>query len=214
MTAAGMVSLPGGRFIMGSDRHYPEEGPAHPVSVNPFAIDATPVTNAQFAAFVAATGYRTIAETPPDPAQYPAADPALLFAGSLVFRPTARPVPLDDPRRWWQWAKGACWHAPEGPGSRIDARMDHPVVHIAHADAAAYAAWAGKALPSEAEWEYAARGGLEGAAYAWGDVFRPGGRAMAHTWVGRFPVAKAAGTCAVGRFPANGFGLHDMIGNV
>ncbi|MEI6419898.1 MAG: formylglycine-generating enzyme family protein [Sphingomonadales bacterium] len=209
-----MVSLPGGRFTMGSDRHYPEEAPAHQVQVSAFAIDITPVTNAQFAAFVAATGYRTVAETPPDPAQYPMADPALLFAGSLVFRPTSAPVPLDDPRRWWHWVRGANWQAPEGPGSSIAARMDHPVAHIAHADAAAYAAWAGKALPTEAEWEYAARGGLDGQDYAWGPVFRPGGKAMAHTWQGQFPVARTAGTCAVGRFPPNGFGLSDMIGNV
>jgi formylglycine-generating enzyme required for sulfatase activity len=212
-----MVSLPGGRFTMGSDRHYPEEAPAHQVQVSGFAIDIAPVSNAQFAAFVAATGYRTVAETPPDPAHYPQADPALLFAGSLVFRATSAPVPLDDPRRWWHWVRGACWQAPEGPGSSIAARMDHPVVHIAHADAAAYAAWAGKALPSEAEWEYAARGGLEGREYGWGNVFRPGGKAMANSWDGRFPVARAGqqrGTTATGRFPANGFGLFDMIGNV
>ncbi|WP_310498788.1 formylglycine-generating enzyme family protein [Sandarakinorhabdus sp.] len=213
----GMVRLPGGQFTMGADDQYPEEAPAHMVTVAPFRIDAHAVTNRQFAAFVAATGLVTLAEQTPRAQDYPLADPALLFAGSLVFRRTPHPVPLDDPGRWWHWVKGANWRAPQGPGSSIEGLDDHPVVQVAHADAAAYADWAGKTLPTEAQWEYAARGGLEGQTYAWGPVFRPGGKAMANTWDGKFPSQRRgvfAATSPVGSFPANGFGLFDMIGNV
>ncbi len=210
-----LVPIPAGRFLMGADDSYPEEAPAHLVDVDAFAIEAHPVTNAQFAAFVAATGHVTIAENRPDPADYPHADPAMLFAGSAVFRPTRGPVDLGDWSQWWRLLPGADWRQPQGPGST--APGDHPVVHVAHADAAAYAAWAGRELPTEAEWEYAARGGLDGATYAWGEVFRPGGRAMANYWHGRFPHRRDgpwATTSPVGSFPPNGHGLYDMIGNV
>jgi formylglycine-generating enzyme required for sulfatase activity len=220
MPASGdMVAIPGGRFRMGADDGYPEEAPAHLVEVDGFRIDRTPVTNAQFAAFVAATGHVTTAETVPRAEDYPGADPAHLFAGSLVFKQTRTAVDLADWSQWWDLRPGANWRQPNGPASDIAALADHPVVHVAHADAAAYAAWAGKALPTEAEFEYAARGGLDGATYAWGKVFRPGGKPMANTWQGKFPVQnlKPAGqqaTSPVGSFPANGHGLFDMIGNV
>lgn len=183
----GMVSLPGGRFAMGSEEFYPEEGPVHPATVGPFAIDRHPVTVAEFRRFVSETGYVTVAEHPPDPADYPDADPALLVPGSLVFRRTAGPVDLRDVRAWWAYVPGACWHAPEGPGSNVRGRHRHPVTQVAYADAAAYAAWAGKQLPTEAEWEYAARGGLDGTRFAWGDELAPEGRPTANTWQGRFP---------------------------
>ena len=213
-----MVAIPGGTFRMGSDRHYAEEGPARPVHVDPFLIDRAPVTNRDFARFVAATGYVTVAERAPDPADYPGADPALLAAGSIVFTP---PAGRPDPRRplsWWTFVPGACWRRPEGAAELGDDRLDHPATQIAFADAEAYAGWAGKALPTEAEWECAARGGLEGADYAWGDRFAPGGRRMANTWPGPFPLRGEAGpdrygTSPVGAFPPNGFGLLDMIGN-
>ena len=177
------------------------------------------MTVAEFARFVAATGHVTEAEIAPDPADYPGADPALLVPGSLVFRPSAGPVDLRDPLNWWAWVPGASWRSPEGPGSTVAARQDHPVTQVAYADAAAYAAWAGKELPTEAEWEHAARGGLEGAVYAWGDQFAPGGRQMANTWQGQFPWQNLledgyAGTSPVGSFPANGCGLFDVTGNV
>ncbi len=216
---AGAVELQGGRFRMGSDHHYAEERPAHDVRVGPFAIDPYPVTNRQYAAFVAATGYRTVAERPLDPAAYPGASPAALACGALVFRKTRGPVDLRDFRQWWVWTPGACWRHPEGPRSSILGREDHPVVHMAFEDAEAYADWAGKALPTEAEWEFAARGGLDGAEYAWGDEFAPGGRAMANTWWGEFPWKRVRSrgydrTSPVGTYPANGYGLHDMTGNV
>jgi sulfatase modifying factor 1 len=215
----GMRRLAGGAFVMGSNRSYPEEAPERMVEVAPFWIDETLVTNAEFARFVTATGHVTVAEIAPLAADYPDADPALLAPGSAVFTPTAGPVDLRRPQLWWRYVLGASWRAPLGPGSDVAAIMDHPAVHIAFADAEAYAAWAGKALPSEAEWEFAARGGLNRADYAWGEVFEPGGRRMANTWAGEFPWRsdKPAGqdrTSPVGSFPANGYGLYDMIGNV
>ncbi len=214
-----MVALPGGRFRMGSDHHYPEEAPARWQEVAPFRIDRTPVTNRDFAAFVRATGHLTVAEQPPDPALYPGVDPARLRPGGLVFGPrkgVSRPMHWSD---WWRYVPGANWRKPQGDASVYRGRLDHPVVQVAHADALAYARWAGKDLPTEAEFEYAARGGLEGATYAWGEERRPGGRIMANHWTGPYPQAPAAehghrGTSPVGAFPANGFDLHDLIGNV
>ena len=214
------VSLPGGTFLMGSDAHYPEEAPTHHVRVDPFGIAATPVTNAEFEVFVRATGYVTVAERPLDPAEYPDAPAENLVPGSMVFTPTRGPVDLRHISQWWTWTPGACWHRPEGVGSSVKRRRDHPVVHVAHEDAVAYATWLGADLPTEAEWEYAARGGLEGATFTWGDEPRPGGRLMANTWDGPdFPwrssrVSGWTRTSPVGSFPANGFGLHDMAGNV
>lgn len=204
---------------MGSDHHYPEEAPAHLVSVEGFWMDHTPVTNAQFQTFVKATGHVTLAEQPADPALYPDALPERLAPASIVFVAPPGPIGLGDPYQWWQYVPGANWRHPEGPGSSIKGRERHPVVHIAHGDALAYATWAGKTLPSEAEWERAAWGGREGVAYAWGDELHPGGRPMANTWQGAFPHqnTKLDGwerTSPVGSFPANGYGLFDMIGNV
>jgi formylglycine-generating enzyme required for sulfatase activity len=212
-----MVRIDAATFAMGSDRHYAEEGPPHPVEVDGFWIDRHPVTNEQFAAFVAATGYVSVAERPLDPADFPGAPPENLVPGSLVFRRTAGPVDLRHLNQWWAWTPGAFWHRPEGPGSDVTGRGRHPVVHVAHEDAAAYAAWAGAALPTEAEWELAARGGLAGASYVWGEeVERPGER-LANYWHGDFPYRPEPGygtTTEVGSFPANGHGLHDMAGNV
>src|SRR6478672_8249749 len=216
-----LVALPGGAFRMGSTHFYPEEAPVHNATVGAFAIERHPVTNAQFAEFVADTGYVTVAERPLDPAQYPGVTEQDLQPGTLVFRPTAGPVDLNDWRQWWDWVPGASWRRPFGPGEPVDAvrdRPDHPVVQVAYTDAAAYARWAGRRLPNEAEWEYAARGGAA-TTYAWGDVVRPGGRLMANTWQGRFPYRNDGalgwkGTSPVGTFPPNGFGLVDMIGNV
>jgi formylglycine-generating enzyme required for sulfatase activity len=214
-----MIWIPGGDFVMGSNRFYREERPARAERVDGFWIDPHPVTNAEFCQFVQATGYITASERMPDPAMYPDADPAYLVPGSLVFAKPDRRVDLRDYRAWWSYVPGADWQHPEGPESSIDDRSDHPVVHVAFEDVAAYAAWAGKALPTEAEWEFAARGGLQDATYAWGEEFAPGGRAMANTWQGRFPWENLAedgyeGTSPVGAFPANAFGLYDMIGNV
>lgn len=214
-----MITLPGAEFVMGSERFYPEEGPVRWVRVGSFAIDATPVTNLQFAAFVAATGYVTVAERAPDPRDYPGMDLALAKPGSLVFHKTTGPVPLDDPTGWWRFELGADWRHPLGPNSSLEGLDEHPVVHVAYADAEAYATWAGKALPTEAEWEYAARGGLPDADYAWGDELAPDGRMLANYWQGLFPFANQCldgweRTSPVGSFPANGFGLWDMIGNV
>ena len=213
------VSLPGGEFSMGCNDFYPDEGPVHRVSVDPFEIDAHPVTNGQFATFVDATGYVTVAERPLDPTDYPGVSRADLVPGALVFTPTAGPVDLRDWRQWWTWVPGARWCEPAGPGSTLDGRQDHPVVHVSFDDARAYARWAAKDLPTEAEWEYAARGGLDGMIYAWGDDARPDGRLMANTWQGRFPFRNGGangwiGTSPVGSFPANGYDLYDMIGNV
>jgi len=214
-----MVHVPGGEFLMGSDRHYPEEKPVHRVRVDGFWMDATPVTNRQFARFVNETGYLTFAEIAPDPADYPGILPHMLKAGSMVFTPPNHPVDLADIRNWWSFTFGADWRHPYGPGSSIKGLKDHPVVHISYQDAQAYAKWAGKELPTEAEWEFAARGGLEGREFAWGDELVPQGRHMANTWQGLFPHQNLAEdgherTSPVGIFPANGFGLYDMIGNV
>jgi formylglycine-generating enzyme required for sulfatase activity len=213
----GMTWVPGATFRMGSDAHYAEEAPTHGVTVDGFWIDTTTVTNGQFADFVTASGYRTVAERALDPADYPGAPPENLVAGSLVFTRTPGPVDLRHLNQWWTWTPGACWRNPEGPGSAIDGRTDHPVVHVAHEDAAAYAAWAGKALPTEAEWEHAARGGREGAAYVWGDEPEQPGERLANYWHGDFPWRAAEGygtTTPVGTFPPNGYGLADMAGNV
>jgi formylglycine-generating enzyme len=214
-----MITIPGGEFTMGSERFYPEEAPRRRVRVGSLRMDPTPVTNAQFAHFVDATGYVTTAEHAPDPRDYPGMDPALGVPGSLVFHKTAGPVAFDDPSNWWRFVPGACWRHPTGPDSSIDGLEDHPVVQVAYADAEAYAAWAGKALPTEAEWEYAARGGLDDADYAWGDELAPGGAMLANYWQGLFPFANQKldgweGTSPVGSFPPNGYGLYDMIGNV
>ncbi|WP_332837429.1 formylglycine-generating enzyme family protein [Neoroseomonas rubea] len=216
---ADMVRVPGGTFLMGSDRHYAEERPAHNVYVDPFWMDATAVTNAAFAAFVAATGYVSVAERPLDPALYPGADTAMLVPGALVFSMTDGPVNTHDMSHWWHWTPGACWHAPEGPGSTVAGRENHPVVQIAYEDAEAYALWAGKELPTEAEWEFAARGGLEGAEFAWGDELQPGGIDMANTWQGPFPWRNFATdgferTCPIRSFPPNPYGLFEICGNV
>ena len=215
----GMVWLPGGEFTMGSDKQYPEEGPARRVSLDGFSIDVAPVTNREFAAFVAATGYVTMAERVPSFHDYPDADPSRLRAGSMVFHPPGGPVPLGDITQWWSFVPGAQWRRPYGPETSIENLTNHPVVHVTLEDARAFAAWAGKDLPTEAESEYAARGGLDDTEYAWGNEFMPGGRAMANTWHGTFPHEKSAlgefeRTSPVGHFPANGFGLIDMIGNV
>jgi formylglycine-generating enzyme required for sulfatase activity len=203
---------------MGSTSFYREEAPIHTVRVDSFAIERHPVTNAQFADFVAATGHVTVAEQPLDPARYPGVAQADLVPGALVFRPTSGPVNLRDWRQWWDWVPGACWHMPSGPGSGIADKSDHPVVQVSYADALAYAAWAGRRLPTEAEWEYAARAGST-TTYAWGDQPTVGGRLMANTWQGRFPYRNDGalgwlGTSPVGTFPPNGLGLVDMIGNV
>ena len=217
--ADGMRRIPGGEFLMGSDRHYPEERPAHRAQVHGFLVDATAVTNAEFAAFVAATGYVTVAERPLDPVLYPGAHPDALGPGSLVFRMTDGPVDTRDHRNWWTWTPGACWRHPEGPGSTVIGRKDHPVVQVAFEDAEAYAAWADKELPTEVEWEFAARGGLEGAEFAWGDELTPSGAHLANTWQGPFPwrdfaADGFAGTCPVRSYPPNGHGLFEVCGNV
>ncbi len=225
----GMVWISGGEFSMGclDPRGLPHGGPdgmadarpIHRVRVDGFWMDRVEVTNDQFAAFIQATGYVTVAERTPTAAEFPGAPAENLVAGSVVFTPPAQPVPLDNHYRWWSYLKGASWRHPEGPSSDIEGRGNHPVVHIAYEDAEAYARWAGKRLPSEAEWEFAARGGLSGQPYAWGDELQPGGHWMANTWQGEFPLKDKAedgfaGIAPVAQFPPNGYGLHDMAGNV
>ena len=217
--AERMVWVPGGIFSMGSEEFYPEEAPRRRVSIDGFWMDDHPITVAEFRQFVAATGYVTLAEQAPAAADYPDADPGLLVPGSLVFVQPPGPVDMRDVRNWWAWVAGADWRHPEGPGSTAAGRDRHPVTHVAHGDAEAYAAWAGKDLPTEAEWERAARGGLDGARYPWGDEFAPRGRLMANTWQGRFPWENLVSdgydrTSPVGAFPPNGYGLYDMAGNV
>jgi sulfatase modifying factor 1 len=228
---AGMVWIPGGEFSMGAaaptgidsnavGMHATQDSrPVHRVTVGAFWMDATEVTNEQFARFVDATGYRTVAETPVRPEDAPGAPPEMLAPGSVVFRAPEGRVPLDDHARWWAWVPGADWRHPEGPNSGIEGRDDHPVVHVAYADAEAYARWAGKRLPTEAEWEFAARGGLTGNVYPWGNDFAVDGKAMTNTFQGEFPnrdtgTDGVVGTSPVARFPANGYGLHDVAGNV
>jgi formylglycine-generating enzyme required for sulfatase activity len=211
--------IAGGTFQMGDDNAYPEEAPAHAVTVSSFWIDEYAVTNADFAAFIAETSYRTVAERPLDPAAYPGAEPELLTPGSAVFFITTGSVNLGNISSRWAYVPGANWRHPEGPASTIEGREQDPVVHVAFEDAATYAAWAGKALPTEAEWEFAARGGLDGAMFCWGNVFTPGDRYMANTWQGPFPFHDQgldgfAGRSPVGSFPPNGYGLYDMAGNV
>ncbi|UVC09600.1 formylglycine-generating enzyme family protein [Rhizobium sp. TH2] len=214
-----MTWIPGGTFLMGSDSHYPEEAPAHKVRVDGFWIDVCAVTNREFATFVDATGYVTVAERPVNPADYPGAIPGMLGPSSVVFIKPKPPVDLSNRYNWWKYVSGANWRHPRGPASSIKGLMDHPVVHVAFADAEAYAAWADKELPTEAEWEFAARGGLEASEYVWGDEMTPGGHHMANTWQGQFPIQNSRddgfeGTAPVGSFPANGYGLFDMAGNV
>jgi len=217
--AENMVWIPGGTFLMGSDRHYPEEAPAHKVKVAGFWIGAYAVTNAEFARFVDATGYVTVAERPADPADYPGAQPELLVPASVVFKKTRGPVDLSNPYNWWTYVAGANWRHPRGPDSSIDNLLDHPVVHVSFEDAEAYTRWRGHELPTEAEWEFAARGGLDAAEFTWGNEYMPSGRPMANTWQGEFPWQNRVEdghewTAPVGSFAPNGYGLYDMAGNV
>ena len=217
--AEAMVRISGGVFLMGSDVHYPEEAPAHNVSVNGFWMDIHAVTNAEFKRFVDATHYVTLAERPANAADYPGAKPELLAPSSVVFRKTSGPVDMRNVFNWWTYVAGANWRHPRGPGSSLQGLWRHPVVHVAFEDAEAYARWAGKELPTEAEWEFAARGGLVGSAYVWGDEYMPGGKPMANTWQGDFPHQNLLEdgyewTAPVGSFPPNGYGLHEMTGNV
>lgn len=212
-----LVWIPAQAAVLGSDDHYPEEAPARAVAVDGFFIQAHQVTNAQFADFVDATGYVTVAERPLNPADFPGAPPENLQPGSLVFRRTNGPVDLRHLSQWWTWTPGASWRHPIGPGSSIAARAEHPVVHIAFEDASAYAEWAGLALPTEAQWETAARGGLDHTTYTWGDQPEAEGERLANYWHGDFPWRPDAGygrTTPVGSFPPNAYGLFDMAGNV
>jgi formylglycine-generating enzyme len=218
-TLGGMVWIRGGAFMMGSNDHYPEEAPAHKVAVDGFWIDRCTVTNRQFARFVRETGYVTSAERPANPDNYPGAKPELLVPSSVVFQKAARGVDLRNPYNWWTYVSGADWRHPFGPDSSINGLDDHPVVHVALEDTEAYARWAGKELPTEAEWEFAARGGLDGQEFVWGSELKPGGKHMANTWQGEFPWQNLAldgfpGTAPVGSYPPNAYGLHDMAGNV
>jgi sulfatase modifying factor 1 len=226
----GMVWIPGGEFSMGAnvegrgsccEQAMPsnDAGPLHRVRVDGFWMDTTAVTNAQFERFVKATGYITLAERAPTREEFPTAPAENLVAGSVVFAPTEHEVPLTNHFQWWTYLKGANWRHPLGADSDLKGKENHPVVHIAYPDAEAYAKWAGRRLPTEAEFEFAARGGLAGKTYVWGDEFRPEGKWMANTWQGKFPVKDGAedgfaGVAPVKSFPANGYGLYDMAGNV
>lgn len=217
--AKDMVWIPGGPFSMGSDNHYPEEAPAHEVSVDGFWMDQFTVTNAQFSRFVEDTDYVTLAERPADAAEYPGAKPELLVPSSVVFRRPGRQVDLSNHYEWWTYVPGANWRRPLGPESSLKGLAKHPVVHVAFEDVEAYCLWAGKELPTEAEWEFAARGGLEGATFVWGNEFQPDGKVMANTWQGDFPNENLLEdgyewTAPVGSFPPNGYGLYEMAGNV
>jgi formylglycine-generating enzyme required for sulfatase activity len=216
-----MVWVPGGEFSMGAEEPMmgADAKPLHRVAVDGLWMDETEVTNEQFSAFVKATGHVTVAEQKPRAEDFPGAPPENLVAGSVVFTPPARAVPLNDHFQWWAYVKGANWKHPEGPGSDLRGRMKHPVVHVAYRDAVAYADWAGKRLPTEAEWEFAARGGLDRKPYVWGDDFRPGDKVMANTFQGRFPVTNTVddgfrAAAPVTSYPPNAFGLYDMAGNV
>jgi sulfatase modifying factor 1 len=214
-----MDFIPGGTFVMGSNHHYPEEAPAHAATVDGFWIDKFAVTNLKFEQFVDETRYVTVAERPPRADEYPGAKPEMLRPASIVFQKPPARVDLRNHYNWWTYVPGADWRHPEGPKSSIVDRMEHPVVHLAYADVEAYAKWVGKELPTETEWEFAARGGLDGASYAWGDEFAVAGKQMANTWQGEFPWQNTMqdgfeGTAPVGQFPPNGYGLYDMIGNV
>ena len=213
-----MLWVPGGTFRMGSDRHYPEEAPEHKARVDGFWMDRYPVTNDQFEKFVSETGYVTFAETPPDPADYPGALPEMLHPGSVVFNKPRHRTEIGG-CTWWSFVLGADWKHPLGPDSSISGLGRHPVVHVAYRDVEAYAKWAGKDLPTEAEWEFAARGGLDGAEFAWGNALYKDGLHMANTWQGDFPWQNLRSdgyerTSPVDAFPPNGYGLVDMIGNV
>jgi formylglycine-generating enzyme required for sulfatase activity len=225
-----MAWVPGGEFAMGAAKPRgiddnmvgmlatDDARPIHPVFVDGFWADTTEVTNAAYAQFVAATGYVTVAERAPTREEFPDAPADMLVPGGVVFAPPAEPVPLDNHLRWWSWVKGADWRHPEGPGSSSENRGDHPVVQMAYPDAEAYCRWAGKRLPTEAEWEFAARGGLAGKVYPWGDEFMPDGRAMTNSFQGHFPDANSQAdgylaTAPVAKFPANGYGLYDVAGN-
>jgi formylglycine-generating enzyme required for sulfatase activity len=214
-----MVFIAGGTFAMGSENYYPEERPVRSVSVDGFWIDKCTVTNADFARFVAETGYITLAERQLDPAIFPDLAPEDLAPGALLFRKPAGPVDINNFANWWFWVPGTSWQHPYGPESSLDGLAQHPVVHVAYEDAEAYAHWAGKELPTEAEWEYAARGGLEGKNFTWGDEDPSSVEPLANTWQGEFPwqnllVDKYERTSPVGSFPPNGYGLYDMAGNV
>jgi formylglycine-generating enzyme required for sulfatase activity len=215
----GMTWIAGGAFHMGSKDFYPEEGPVHEVSVDGLWMDCCEVTNEQFARFVEATGYKTLAERPPDPADFPGAPPENLVPGSMLFHKTAGPVDLRNYVNWWAWVPGTSWHHPLGPKSSLEGLAQHPVVHVAYEDAEAFAHWTGKELPTEPEWEFAARGGLQGKKFTWGDEHSPDGKAMANSWQGEFPWQNLLHdgyerTSPVGSFPPNGYGLYDMAGNV
>ena len=217
--AENMIWIPGGTFLMGSDRHYSEEAPAHYVTIDGFWMDIYAITNQQFQEFIEATGYVTVAERPLNPEHYPGALPELLVPGSAVFQKPSYPVDLHNVGNWWAYVPGANWRHPEGPDSSLEGRERHPVVHVAYEDAEAYAHWIGRGLPTEAQWERAARGGLEGEEYTWGNEFTPDGTFMANTWQGEFPWQNLCldgyeGTAPVGSFPPNGYGLYDMAGNV
>jgi formylglycine-generating enzyme len=216
---AGMVWIPGGTFRMGSEDFYPEERPVHEVGVDGFWMDCFEVTSEQFAKFVEETGYKTVAERELNAADYPGAPPENLVPGSMLFHKTGGPVDLSNYVNWWAWVPGTSWRFPRGPGSSLEGLARHPVVHVAYEDAETYARWAGKELPTESEWEFAARGGLDGKKYTWGEEHSPGGKAMANSWHGEFPWQNLLqdgyeGTSPVGSFPPNGYGLYDMAGNV